>query len=494
VTDYNFVSGFIEAPVADITIPEFRQRAKAEPDEALVTSIRERGLLQPIILHSDLVLVAGERRLRAHIKLGRATILARIFETLTPIERYEAELQENLARKQLSWQEEVLAIGGYHKLRMEQFSGWTQMGTATALGYSTSYVSTIMAIYDDLSIGDEEVLTCPTMKGAFNLIAGRAQRAKIAAASRGLITVDQITTLIPQTPINASKEERTASLLSAMKTEQFATQTIDGLDKSIQEIKEGREAAALLEAERRREIVSDLIINADFLEWAAEYSGPKFDVLHADFPYGKGYSGPRTRKTGKVTINPQYADDPDIYFSLVDGLIQLQDRILFSAAHILFWFDMQYYQWTIDRFTEGGWSLVQPYPFIWCKGYSGIASDVKRRPRHCYETALIFARGDRKLVKLDRDYDECPLDPEKLHLTQKPISMLKKLLGLYVDEHTAVLDPTCGSGSALSAARLIGAARILGIELDENNADVAKLLLQRNLGGAIETTKSDTEQ
>ncbi len=109
-----------------------------------------------------------------------------------------------------------------------------------------------------------------------------------------------------------------------------------------------------------------------------------------------------------------------------------------------------------------------------------MASDVKRRPRHVYETCLLFSRGDRKIVKLDKDVIDVPVD-EKLHLSQKPIAMLKHLLGMYVDEHTAVLDPTCGSGSAIAAARLLGAARVLGVELDSNNADVARLILQRTV-------------
>jgi DNA modification methylase len=228
------------------------------------------------------------------------------------------------------------------------------------------------------------------------------------------------------------------------------------------------------------EVVSDLIVCADFLEWAASYTGPKFDVIHADFPWGKDYSGPRTRKTGKATINPQYADDPDIYFGLVEGFLAAQDNFAFKAAHCLFWFDMRYYAWTIEQFLKAGWSLVSDYPYLWTKGYSGIASDVKRRPRHCYETALMFSRGDRKIVKLDKDHFDAAID-EKLHLNQKPIAMLKHFLSIFVDEHTAVLDPTCGSGSALAAAKLLGAARVLGIELDSNNADVAKFMLQRHV-------------
>jgi len=37
---------------------------------------------------------------------------------------------------------------------------------------------------------------------------------------------------------------------------------------------------------------------------------------------------------------------------------------------------------------------------------------------------------------------------------------------MLVDGHTSMLDPTAGSGSALRAAKRLGAARIVGLEID----------------------------
>lgn len=460
-----------------IVIPADRQREKAEPDEGLRASITRHGILNPLIIHSNNELVAGERRLATALELKLTQIPVRVFETLTPIERHEIELQENLARKQLTWQEEVKAVGDYHWMRVQGFPGWTQMGTAEALGLSNAWVSRIMAIHAEL--GDDDVRSCPTINGAFNLITSRAERAKMAAISRGLIAADTVAGLMPNIPVNATKEERTAALLQNMDLKANVAKTVDDLDKGIQAIEDGRKATAALEAARKMETVHDLIHTGDFLDWAETYEGPKFDVIHADFPYGKGYSGARTRRTGKKHICPVYADDADVYLGLVEGFLNLQDRFAFPAAHCLFWFDMSYYQWTIDQFKAAGWALVTPFPYLWMKGYQGIASDVKRRPRHCYETALLFSRGDRKLTKLDRDYYECGVD-EKLHLNQKPLAMLKHFLSMFVDEHSAVLDPTCGSGSALAAAKLLKAERIMGCEIDPNNAEVARLLLQRH--------------
>jgi hypothetical protein len=466
-------------PVAEVLIPEARQRTKAEADASLVASIERDGLINPILIHQDGTLVAGERRLDAHRKLQLPNIRVTIMEQLPADTAFRLELVENLARKQLPWQDEVAALAAYHKLRMETVGpAWTQKGTANDLGVGDSKISEALQIAAQLD--DADVRACPTQTGALNLIRGRAERALIAAKSRGLVvSASVMESLVPSLPANATKEERTKAMLDSIDLGEDIEQVVSEADKIDQLLEAGAEAMALLNADHAASAVNDLVINADFLEWASEYTGPKFDVLHIDFPYGKGYSGSNTRRTGSAHINPTYLDDPDIYFQLVDGLMAVQDNVAFPAAHCIFWFDMQYYQWTVDRFTASGWSLVQPYPLLWTKGYTGVAADTRRRPRHCYETALMFARGDRKISKLQNDHVECALEDTKLHISQKPVAMLKHFLQLVVDEHTAILDPTCGSGSALAAAIQLKAARVLGIELDANNAEVARFLIQR---------------
>lgn len=476
VSDRSFVPQF---PIDQIIIPPERQRDKAEADSTLIASIEKHGFFHPIVVHDNGTLVAGERRLDAARKLNLTHLPVRIFERLSPLDATLIELQENLARKQLTWQEEARAVGKYHSLRLSAFAGWTQQGTATDIGISSGMVSMYLTVAEGLAEDTEgEVAGAQTLRGAYNLLQARAERALIAAQSRGLLTAAIAENILPVVPANASREERTAALLDAIEVRGIAEKTVEQLNTEEDALRQGKIAEALLAEAKRREAVTDTILNVDFLEWAETYNGRKFDVLHVDFPYGKGYSGARTRRTGKAHIAPRYADDPDIYLGLVEGFLALQDNFAHAAAHCIFWFDMMYYQWTIEQFQAAGWNLIQPYPFIWTKGYQGVASDPKRRPRHCYETALLFARGDRRPARLDKDHFECLID-EKLHMNQKPHVMLRHLLSMYVDEHTDVLDPTCGSGSALVAAQQLGANRILGLELDPANAEVARFLLQR---------------
>jgi DNA modification methylase len=58
-----------------------------------------------------------------------------------------------------------------------------------------------------------------------------------------------------------------------------------------------------------------------------------------------------------------------------------------------------------------------------------------------------------------------PYSGNTLHPTQKPIPALKPLVESFTQAGNLVLDPFCGSGSTLLAAKILK-RRYLGIELD----------------------------
>ena len=77
--------------------------------DGLKESIAELGLLQPIGVSKDKRLVFGERRLKACIELGYRKIPC----VLVDGDYYRlrvAELHENVRRKEMTWDEQVLAI------------------------------------------------------------------------------------------------------------------------------------------------------------------------------------------------------------------------------------------------------------------------------------------------------------------------------------------------------------------------------------------------
>jgi len=87
--------------IAGIVVGE-RRREDYGDIAGLAASIDRYGLLHPIVVDGDGNLVAGGRRLEAVKSLGWLSIEVRSLGDLTPSERDEIELEENLQRKDLT--------------------------------------------------------------------------------------------------------------------------------------------------------------------------------------------------------------------------------------------------------------------------------------------------------------------------------------------------------------------------------------------------------
>src|SRR6201993_4745843 len=122
-----------------------RRFAEAEL-EALAQSIREKGILQPLLVRplageeADFELVAGERRWRAAQRLGLHEVPV-IVRPIADSEALEIALVENLQREDLSPLDEAEA---YSRL-MDEF-GRTQASLAEAVGKSRSHVANMVRL------------------------------------------------------------------------------------------------------------------------------------------------------------------------------------------------------------------------------------------------------------------------------------------------------------------------------------------------------------
>jgi ParB family chromosome partitioning protein len=136
-------------PVGAITANPFQPRREFSEEELsdLVSSIRESGLLQPIVVrpapagsHAQWELVAGERRWRAVTRLGWREVPA-IIRDVDDRTLLVLALVENLQRSQLSAFEEA---EGYKRLA-EEFS-LSQQEIAQAVGRDRSTVANILRL------------------------------------------------------------------------------------------------------------------------------------------------------------------------------------------------------------------------------------------------------------------------------------------------------------------------------------------------------------
>jgi ParB family chromosome partitioning protein len=140
--------GVQTVPIEAIRPSPFQPRRHfAEPElDALAQSIREKGIVQPLLvrpvadaadfeLGADFELVAGERRWRAAQRVGLHEVPV-VIRTLGDSEVIEIALVENLQREDLSPLEEAEA---YSRLTRE--FGRSQASLAEAVGKSRSHVA-----------------------------------------------------------------------------------------------------------------------------------------------------------------------------------------------------------------------------------------------------------------------------------------------------------------------------------------------------------------
>lgn len=115
-----------------------RTEFSREALQSLADSIRENGVLQPVLVRRErdrYVLIAGERRWRASQMAGLSTVPA-IVEDFTPRDSAALALVENIERCDLHFFEEAAAICALIRDR-----GMTQEEAARRLGMSQSAVA-----------------------------------------------------------------------------------------------------------------------------------------------------------------------------------------------------------------------------------------------------------------------------------------------------------------------------------------------------------------
>ncbi len=133
----------VSLPTSAIIIGE-RQRSDS-PTLDLQDSISRLGVLHPILITRANVLVAGFRRLKACEAL-KLNIPCRYYDTLSSQEAEIVELEENLKRVDLPWQDQVRAIIKIHTVYRQLTPGWTQENTAERIGLDQTTISEMLTL------------------------------------------------------------------------------------------------------------------------------------------------------------------------------------------------------------------------------------------------------------------------------------------------------------------------------------------------------------
>lgn len=206
------------------------------------------------------------------------------------------------------------------------------------------------------------------------------------------------------------------------------------------------------------------------------YGIPKAQLVIADIPYNIGNdfygSNPmwyvdgdnkkgESKKAKKAAFNTDYAFNIAEYFHFCNRLLIKEPKEKGKAPCMIVFCSFQQMQTVIQYAEKHGFKHYIPLTF--CKNYSAQVLKANMRVVGATEHALILYRD--KLPKFNNggkmifDWMEWKRDGKdipKIHPTQKPQAVLKRLIEIFTDEGDVVIDPCAGSGSTLRAARELG--------------------------------------
>jgi site-specific DNA-methyltransferase (adenine-specific) len=205
------------------------------------------------------------------------------------------------------------------------------------------------------------------------------------------------------------------------------------------------------------QLIDDTIVNGDCLDILPRLADSSADFILTDPPYLVRYRD----RAGRIVEN-----DDNAHW-LKPAFAQMYRALRPDS------FAVSFYGWPhagrfLDAFRAAGFRVAGHLAFP--KRYTSTT----RYLRYQHELAYLLAKGSpARPAEPIGDVLDWTYSGNKLHPTQKPLSVLLPLVETFCPPGGLVLDPFAGSGSTLVAARMLG-RRYLGIELDPAYCAIAR--------------------
>lgn len=439
--------------LSSIIIKENRQRQEFDPEalQDLKLSIEydaakpNNQLFHPPVLRREgeaLVLVAGERRLKVIGEIfelgGKFICNGKTFAAedglipytdvgeLSELEAEEAELDENLKRRDLTWQEHAAAVARLHALRQQQ-----------------------NALAVEASVKEAEI--------------------------KGILPSDNRPAL--HTIADTAEEltgRRDGSYQDTIRKEIIVARHLD--NPAVAKAKSADEAFKILKREEARQKNVELaiavgasftheqhtILHANCMEWMADPANEgTIDVICTDPPYGMG-ADEFGDAGGKMTgIEHHYDDSFEAWEALmhgqfvefnrhIPGWCELSYRVAKPQAHAYVFCDIDNFPLLKTWMREAGWYVFRT-PLTVHKLNSGRVPLPDQGPRRQTEWILYAIKGKKPVTHIYPDIITVNGDDNLGHGAQKPVALYQNLLQRSVRPGDVILDSFAGTGPILPA-------------------------------------------
>lgn len=397
-------------------------------------------------------------------------------------EHQTLELIENVLRKQLSWQEEALAIAKIHRLKSTEAATkhdrWTQYRTASLLGLSTASMSYAFTLAKELSDRSSPLWNASGMVDALQMLAKSkhddASKLLVERIKQRATTVPTIqpTGIIPNSP----------SFIQSFDPSKFVAGGIQPVDMGAEfgtprtpELPGADGTVTTIEPDRIQEayeLVTKLVHNMSFEDFCNQVPAGSYDGILCDPPYAIDMKNIKQGGTGQKDID-RVADTHDVQTNLDDIPKWLTGcyKILKDKTFCIWFADEEIRPYICEQALKVGFK-VQRWSFIWCKTSACSNQRAEYNFTKKTEIAIIMRKGDARLIKQQPTNFWCgQLTPEDQaagvnHPFIKPKELWQTLLSAIALPGSTIVDGFSGVGSGTRAMMLAGYTPI-GVELVE---------------------------
>lgn len=458
-------------PLTSITVP-IRMRKDYGDVAELAESIKLYGLIQPIVLDKGNNLIAGGRRYAACTLLGLKEVPVYYKEVLHEAEYREMELEENLKRKSMTWQEEALAVLEIHNIRKTRniLSGnfkWTYQHTGTMLGTTYAAVGYCIKIASRLKSEqnpdgtfreDAVIAKCATFTEAYCKLMEERQNGLLADLSKNYAntTISEV-----QSPSQIQPDGNENGPINLFNVKYSDLSKEQAKERYLANPLNPPEEFESYWSEKQAEAEAPKIIPSVSLSWlhntdciAFMAQNPEtFDHIITDPPYAIEMSNLDQSNFGMSNIDSvkdEHEVEPNK--ALLVSFLQGAYHCLKPSGFLVLWADYMQWQFLYDQAINFGFK-VQRWPLVWYKLHTCMNGAAQFNFTKNTEIAIVCRKGLVTLVDpsstsvISAAHDD--FKDELGHPFVKPFDVWKFIAKHVSYEGQTILEPFSGRGSGV---------------------------------------------
>lgn len=412
-------------PITSITIKD-RQRKHTHTDEeidSLAESIRITGLIHPIRIDENNVLIVGEGRIKAHLRLGRTVIPAIYGTDMDDWQKEVMELEENIRRYDLDYRDRLSEELRLHQMYVEKHGK-----KATLSG---------RAVQDNWRLEDTAALLGISIGAA-------CQRLELAKA-------------LEKDPALATGRTETQALHEMKRQKELQNRKVMAIltvaAKPKPDIADA--VANQLQTPTLESFSHDLatLYNASCLDVIPTLPDDSIACLLTDPPW-------------QVKFDTRFGSDPDTGLQLTkEMLLLLKPKLQQGALCWLFCASAHLIPGAIYNLVKDCGYTPSRHILIWTKPKTATCSWPYKEIKPDYEPCLLFSNGPARdfTAPLFALQEAKVPQGDKVHPAQKPAEVLETIILTSTVPGELIIDPFVGSGAVLKASNQLK-RRSVGIE------------------------------